>query len=87
MVGPMVTFAFGYSSFSAKDAVPIYAPASIINPSKPKGKRYFRIFKRTRIKYLKVIRNAHKIHHKSRSKDNGTCFGMLIVPLKYWKQA
>ena len=46
-----------------------------------------RIFKRTRIKYLKVIRKAHKIHHKSRSKDNGTCFGMLIVPLKYWKQA
>ena len=44
-----------------------------------------RIFKRTRIKYLKVIRKAHKIHHKSRSKDNGTCFGMLIVPLKYFK--
>ena len=46
-----------------------------------------KIFRRTRVKYFKVIRKAHKIHHKSRAKENGKCFGMLIVPLKYWKQA
>ena len=46
-----------------------------------------KIFKRTRIKYFKAIRKAHKIHHKSQVKENGTCFGMLIIPIKYWKQA
>ena len=26
-------------------------------------------------------------HHKSLVKENGSCFGMLIVPFKYWKEA
>ncbi len=46
-----------------------------------------KIFKRTKIKYFKAIRKAHKIHHKSQVKENGTCFGMLIIPIKYWKKA
>lgn len=35
--------------------------------------------------YLRALRRAHKIHHKHLGKKDGECFGMLIVPLKYYK--
>ena len=35
-------------------------------------------------KYFKSIRRAHKIHHKNIFKEDGECFGMLIVPFKYF---
>jgi beta-carotene 3-hydroxylase len=44
------------------------------------------IFKNTEFSYFKAIRKAHKIHHKSRGRLNGKCFGMLWVPLKYHKE-
>lgn len=37
--------------------------------------------------YFIAIRKAHKVHHKHLSKEHGECFGMLIVPLKYYKEA
>lgn len=37
--------------------------------------------------YFYAIRKAHKIHHKKRDKLHGECFGMLIVPMKYYKEA
>ena len=40
---------------------------------------------KTKSKYIKAIRKAHKIHHKNRGKYHGVNFGMLIVPLKYFK--
>jgi len=36
-------------------------------------------------KYARGLRRAHKIHHKHLGKDKGENFGMLIVPLKYFK--
>ncbi|WP_340203369.1 beta-carotene hydroxylase [Ascidiimonas sp. W6] len=36
--------------------------------------------------YAKGIRRAHKIHHKHLGKTDGECFGMLFVPLKYFKK-
>lgn len=36
-------------------------------------------------KYIRGIRMAHKVHHKNIHKNNGKSFGMLIVPLKYFK--
>ncbi len=45
----------------------------------------FKIFKNTENKYAKGLRRAHKIHHKNIHKENGTCFGMLWVPFKYFK--
>ena len=45
-----------------------------------------KLFKRTNSSYLKAIRKAHKVHHKSLVKEDGSCFGMLIVPLKFWKE-
>ena len=42
--------------------------------------------KNTNSKYIKAIRMAHKVHHKSLKKEGCTNFGMLIVPLKYFKK-
>ena len=40
---------------------------------------------KTKSKYIKAIRKAHKVHHKNRGKYDGVNFGMLIVPFKYFK--
>src|SRR5690554_3500619 len=45
----------------------------------------FKMFRNTDSPYLKGIRRAHKIHHKHLGKENGECFGMLWVPIKYFK--
>jgi beta-carotene 3-hydroxylase len=37
--------------------------------------------------YFMAIRKAHKVHHKYQGKDDGECFGMLIVPRKYYIEA
>lgn len=37
--------------------------------------------------YLRALRKAHKVHHKHLGKEEGECFGMLVVPLKYWEEA
>lgn len=37
--------------------------------------------------YFRAIRKAHKVHHKPLGKEDGECFGMLYVPLKYFKEA
>ena len=37
--------------------------------------------------YFKAIRRAHKIHHKNIGKEQGECFGMLWVPIKYFKNS
>ena len=34
-----------------------------------------------------AIRKAHKVHHKHLGKEHGECFGMLLVPFKYYKEA
>ena len=36
-------------------------------------------------KYARGLRRAHKIHHKHLGKKDGECFGMLVVPKKYFK--
>jgi beta-carotene 3-hydroxylase len=42
-------------------------------------------FNRTKIKYFVALRKAHKMHHKHLDKPDGECFGMLFVPIKYFK--
>jgi len=37
--------------------------------------------------YLRAIRKAHKVHHKHLGKEDGECFGMLMVPFKYFREA
>ena len=46
----------------------------------------FKWFKNTNNRYLKGLRKAHKIHHKNMGKEESQCFGMLFVPLKYFKK-
>lgn len=47
----------------------------------------FNLFKRSDSFYLRAIRKAHKVHHKYVNKEHGESFGMLWVPLKYFKEA
>ncbi|MES2628179.1 MAG: sterol desaturase family protein [Bacteroidota bacterium] len=37
--------------------------------------------------YFRALRKAHKVHHKHLDRFNGECFGMLLVPYKYWREA
>ena len=45
----------------------------------------FKILRNASNWYAKGIRRAHKMHHKNIHKTGGECFGMLIVPFKYFK--
>jgi beta-carotene 3-hydroxylase len=46
----------------------------------------FKWFTRSDNTYLRGIRKAHKVHHKHLGKEEGECFGMLLVPFKYWEE-
>lgn len=37
--------------------------------------------------YFMAIRKAHKVHHKYLDKEHGECFGLLVVPRKYYIEA
>jgi len=45
----------------------------------------FKVLRNTNNRYFKALRRAHKMHHKHVNKEHGECFGMLWVPLKYFK--
>ena len=45
-----------------------------------------KVLRNSNNRYLKAIRRAHKVHHKHLGKEDGECFGMLWVPLKYFKE-
>ena len=47
----------------------------------------FKLFRKSDNAYLRAIRRAHKMHHKHLGKEHGECFGMLIVPFKYYREA
>lgn len=47
----------------------------------------FKCFKRSNLPYFKAIRKAHRVHHKTLGKHHSTCFGMLIVPWKFYRDA
>lgn len=44
-------------------------------------------FSRTNNFYFRALRKAHKMHHKHLGKEDGECFGMLFVPMKYFREA
>jgi len=46
----------------------------------------FKLFRNVNNWYVKGVRRAHKIHHKHLGKEDGECFGMLVVPFKYFKR-
>ncbi len=46
----------------------------------------FKLFRNANNRYAQAVRRAHKMHHKHIGKEDGECFGMLVVPLKYYKK-
>ena len=46
----------------------------------------FKLFRNADNRYARAVRRAHKMHHKHIGKDQGECFGMLLVPFKYFKK-
>jgi beta-carotene 3-hydroxylase len=43
-------------------------------------------FKRSDNLYLRAIRKAHKVHHKTLGKEHAESFGMLVVARKFFKE-
>lgn len=43
-------------------------------------------FTHTKNNYFLALRKAHKAHHKHLDKEEGECFGMLLVPKKYFRK-
>ncbi|MCB0791481.1 MAG: sterol desaturase family protein [Flavobacteriales bacterium] len=41
----------------------------------------------TRNPYFLAVRRAHKVHHKHLGKEDGECFGMLVVPWRFFREA
>ena len=48
--------------------------------------RRIKLFKRSRSSFLNALAEAHRDHHKSRVKEKGTSFGLLLVDKKYFKK-
>lgn len=46
----------------------------------------FKILRNTDNPYFKAIRRGHKMHHKHIGKEDGESFGMLWVPIKYFRK-
>ncbi|MFT5141455.1 MAG: beta-carotene 3-hydroxylase [Rhodothermales bacterium] len=47
----------------------------------------FKWLRRTNSVYLTAIRKAHYMHHKHLGPEDGECFGMLMAPPKYFREA
>ena len=47
----------------------------------------FKWLRRSDHPYFRAIRKAHKVHHKHLGKEHGECFGMLVVPFRFWREA
>lgn len=47
----------------------------------------FKFIKNVSSVYFVGLRKAHKIHHKKLGKEDGQCFGMLVVPKRYFEDA
>ena len=43
--------------------------------------------RRTENAYFTAIRKAHLVHHKHLGPEDGECFGMLLAPPKYYREA
>ncbi|MCC5919951.1 MAG: sterol desaturase family protein [Cyclobacteriaceae bacterium] len=46
--------------------------------------RRVKAFSRPKNTYLRGIADAHRDHHKSRFRDDSVCFGLFVVPMKYF---
>lgn len=44
-----------------------------------------KLFRNNTNKYLVALWKIYKVHHKHLGQEDGKCFGMLLVPFKYFK--
>lgn len=49
--------------------------------------RRFKWFKNSDHPYLMALQRAHRTHHKYVTKEDGECFGMLLVPWRFYQEA
>lgn len=49
--------------------------------------RRMKILRNTNSAYFRALRKAHKVHHKHQGKRRAENFGMLFVPMHYFKTA
>jgi beta-carotene 3-hydroxylase len=47
----------------------------------------FKLFRNVTNPWLIALRKGHKAHHKKTGKEGAGCYGMLLVPYKYYRQA
>jgi len=47
----------------------------------------FKLFKRVTSPWLIALRKGHKAHHKKTGKAGAGCYGMLLVPARYYREA
>lgn len=46
----------------------------------------FKLLRNVNNWYARGVRRAHKMHHKHLGKEKGECFGMLVVPFKFFRK-
>jgi beta-carotene 3-hydroxylase len=46
----------------------------------------FKWIKQIRNPYFKALVKAHYVHHKNKNKAGSECFGMLVVPYRFFKK-
>ena len=78
------TFGFGTAFMSVAAGVTLYGATYFFIHDLFIHQR-IKVLTHTKIRYLRAIRRAHKMHHKHLTKEDGECFGMLWVPLKYYR--
>ncbi len=49
--------------------------------------RRLHFLEQSKNRYLSALRSAHMRHHKCTERTGAECFGMLLVPLKYFKRS
>jgi beta-carotene 3-hydroxylase len=49
--------------------------------------RRLKLVKPVRNRYLRALIRAHGAHHKRREREGCECFGMLIVPWRFFREA
>lgn len=48
--------------------------------------RRFNWLDNLQFRYFNILKRAHRAHHEKTGKEDGKCFGLLIVPKQFWTE-
>lgn len=48
--------------------------------------RRFHWFDKVNIPYFEALKRAHRVHHSNPYKEEGRCFGLLVIPRKFFQE-